>query len=66
MQDLSLVEAMQRIRGMALEKIRSAGIVTEDSVIDLIDSIMNIALGMLQTGQRLFVKNNPITKNYAK
>ena len=66
MKDLSLVEALQRILSMALEKIRSAGIATENALTALVDSIMNIAIDMLKTGQRLFVNNNDITVNYAK
>ncbi len=61
MEDLSLVEAMQRILSLAMAKIRSAGIVTEDVALALVDSIMNIAIDMLQTGQRLFRHNNVIT-----
>lgn len=63
MEDLSLVESMQRILRLAMEKIRSAGIVTEDVALALLDSIMNIAIDMLQTGQRLFRHNNAITAN---
>lgn len=63
MQDLSLVEALQRILSLALEKIRSAGIVTEDVALALVDSIMNIAIDMLQTGQRLFRNNSVIATN---
>ena len=63
MEDLSLVEAMQRILSLAMEKIRSAGIVTEDVALALVDSIMNIAIDMLQTGQRLIRHNNVITAN---
>jgi len=61
MQDLSLVEALQRILSLAMVKIRSAGIVTEDVALALVDSIMNIAIDMLQTGQRLSQHNNVIT-----
>jgi len=60
MKDLSLVEALQRILSLAMKKIRSAGIVTEDVALALVDSIMNIAIDMLQTGQRLF-RNNIVT-----
>ena len=63
MKDLSLVEALQRILSLAMEKIRSAGIVTEDVALALVDSIMNIAIDMLQTGQRLFRNNSVITTN---
>lgn len=66
MQDLSLVEALQRILGMALEEIRSAGITAENTLTALVDSIMNIAVDMLKTGQRLFINNNVISANWAK
>jgi hypothetical protein len=60
MKDLSIFEALQRILSMAMQKIRSAGIVTEDVALALVDSIMNIAIDLLQTGQRLFRHNNAI------
>ncbi len=63
MKDLSLVEALQRILSLAMEKVRSAGIVTEDVALALVDSIMNIAIDMLQTGQRLFQNNIVVTTN---
>jgi hypothetical protein len=63
MKDLSLVEALQRILSLAMKKIRSAGIVTEDVALALVDSIMNIAIDMLQTGQRLFRINIVIAMN---
>ena len=63
MKDLSLVEALQRILSLAMEKVRSAGVVTEDVALALVDSIMNIAIDMLQTGQRLFQNNIVITTN---
>jgi len=66
MKDLSLVEALQRLLSMAMKKIRSASIAIENAVIALVDSIMNIAIDMLKTGQRLFANNNVITANYAK
>jgi hypothetical protein len=63
MKDLSLVEALQRILSLAMKEIRSAGIVTEDVALALVDSIMNIAIDMLQTGQRLFRNNIVIATN---
>ncbi|MFH2122366.1 MAG: transposase [Pseudomonadota bacterium] len=63
MKDLSLFEALQRILGMTMDKIRSAGIVTEDVALAIVDSIMNIAIDMLQTGQRLLRHSNAITAN---
>jgi len=61
MQDLSLVEAFQRLLSLAMEKIRSAGIVAEDVALALVDSVMSIAIDMLQTGQRLYRNNVAIT-----
>jgi hypothetical protein len=63
MRDLSLVEAMQQILSLAMEKIQSAGIVTEDVALALLDSIMGIAIDLLQTGQRLLRHNAAITDN---
>ena len=59
--DLSLVEAMQRLLGLALAKVRAAGIVVEDAVLALVDAIMSVAVDMLQTGKRLTHVNNLIT-----
>lgn len=59
--DLGFMESMQRILSLAMEKIRSAGIVAEDVALALVDSIMNIAIDMLQTGQRLSPYNDSIT-----
>ena len=61
MQDLSLIEALQRLLSLAMEKIRSAGVVIEDVALALVDSVMSIAIDMLQTGQRLYRNNNVIT-----
>ena len=63
MKDLSLVEALQRLLSLAMEKIKSIGIVTEDVALALVDSVMSIAIDMLQTGQRLHLNNNVVTAN---
>lgn len=63
MKDLNLFEALQRILSMAMQKIRSAGIVAEDVALALVNSIMSVAIDMLQTGQRLLRLNNAITVN---
>jgi len=63
MKDLSLVEALQRLLSLAMEKIKSIGIVTEDVALALVDSVMSIAIDMLQTGQRLHLNNNVVTVN---
>ncbi len=54
------------LRGMAMKKIGSAGNAIENAVIALVDSIMNIAIDMLKTGQRLLAKSHDITANYTK
>jgi len=61
MEDLSLVEALQRILSMAIEKMRSTVATTEDLMLSLVDTIMNIAIDMLQTGQRLRCNNVAMT-----
>ena len=63
MEDLSLVEALQRILSLAMEQIRSTGIVAEDVALFLVDSIMSIAIDMVQTGQRLLRSSHAITTN---
>jgi hypothetical protein len=59
--DLSLVEAMQRLLSLALDKVRAAGIIAEDAVLAIIDAVMSFAVDMLQTGRRLAHSNNLIT-----
>lgn len=61
MKDLNLIEALQRILSLAMQQIKSTGIVAEDVALALVDSIMSIAIDMLQTGQRLLRHNNAIT-----
>ena len=61
MKDLSLVEALQRILSLAMEKVRAAGVVTEDVALVRVDSIMAVAIDMLQTGQRVFQNNYDMT-----
>ena len=45
---------------LAMKKIQSIDIVTEDVALALVDSVMSVAIEMLQTGQRLFYNNNVI------
>ncbi len=61
MRDLSLIEALQRILSLAMKKIRSAGVVTEDAILALVDAIMDSALELLQIGQRVIQNKNSIT-----
>jgi len=59
--DPSLAEAMQRLLRLAFAKVREAGIIAEDAIMALIDTVMGFALDMLQTGKRLAQINNLIT-----
>ena len=52
-QDLSLVEAMHRLLRLALDKVRTAGIIAEDAVLAIVDAVMGFAVDMLQTEKRL-------------
>jgi hypothetical protein len=58
-----MVEALQRLLSLAMEKIRSVGIVAEDVILALVDTVMGVAVDMLQSGQRLFQNNNVIVAN---
>jgi len=60
MKDLSMVEALQRLLSLAMEKIRSVGIVAENVILALVDTVMGVAVDMLQSSQRLFQNNNAI------
>ena len=60
--DLSLVEAMQRLLSLALDKVRAAGIIAEDAVLAILDAVMSLAVDMLQTGKRLAHINHLITE----
>jgi hypothetical protein len=64
--DLSLVEAMQRLLGLALNKVRAAGIIAEGAVLALVDAVMSVAVDMLQTGIRLSHINDLITAGWVK
>ena len=61
MEDLSFIDALQRILSLAIAKIRSAGVVAEDIALSLVDSIMSVAVDMIQTGQRLLRNNSIVT-----
>ena len=59
--DLSLIEAMQRLLSLALNKVRAAGIIAEDAVLALVDAVMSVAVDMLQIGKKLSHINNQST-----
>jgi hypothetical protein len=60
-QDLSLVEAMQRLLSLALDKVRAAGVIAENAALAIVDAVMGFAVDMLQTGKRLTHVTNIIT-----
>lgn len=49
MQDLSLLDLIERLLILAMEKLRSAGIVAEDAVLGLVNTVMDVAVAMLQS-----------------
>lgn len=51
----------QRIVRLTMEKIWATTIVAEDLILTLVDSIMDIAVDILQTGQRLLRNSFAIT-----
>jgi hypothetical protein len=60
-QDLGLVEAMQRLLSLALDKVRAVGIIAEDAVLAIVDAVMGFAVDVLQTGKRLSQINSLTT-----
>ncbi len=61
MKDLGLVEALQRILTLTMQKIRSVGVVGKDVALALVDIVMGVAVDMLKTEQRLLRNNLAIT-----
>jgi len=55
-----------RALSLSMEKIKSIGTVTEDVALTLVDSVMSIAIDLLQTGQKLHNNNSEITVQYLK
>jgi len=58
--DLSLIEALQRLLTLALDKVRSSGAFAEGVVIAMIDAIMGAAIEFIQSSKRL-MKNTALT-----
>ena len=61
LQDLSLVEALQRLLSLAIDKIRAAGVIAEDVALAIVDSVMSAAIDFLQKSRRLLPDNNLVT-----
>jgi hypothetical protein len=51
--DLSLIDALQRLLALALDKVHSSGAFAEDVVFAMIDVIMGAAIEFIQTSRRL-------------
>lgn len=58
MKDLSLIDALQRILALALDKVYSSGAFAEHIVITMIDTIMGVAIEFIQSMRRLIGNNN--------
>ena len=61
LQDLDFLSALQRIMTIAIEKIRSAGVIAEDAVLAIADSVMSTAIDLLQTSRRIAAINHDTT-----
>jgi len=57
MKDLSLIEALQRLLALALDKTRSSGDFTEDVIKAIVDAIMGAAIAFIKSGRRLAANN---------
>ncbi|MBM9511804.1 hypothetical protein JWH17_05305 [Desulfobulbus marinus] len=60
MKDLDLVEAMQRILTLAMEKVRDAGVIAEDIVLLMVDTIMSTAVELIESSRRVAGINHNI------
>lgn len=56
--DLSILEALQRIMQLALDKVRQSGEFAEDVIMKLLDAIMTTAIAMLKPPQYGVAENN--------
>jgi len=61
LQDLSLIEALKRLLSLAIEKVRSAGMVAEEVMLALVNSVMETAIDILKNSQKLFTNYCVIT-----
>ncbi|MGI6655224.1 MAG: IS4 family transposase [Desulfobulbus sp.] len=59
--DLSLAEAMERLLSLALDKVRSAGIIAENAIVAIVDAVMGFAIDMLKSGRRVACITNLTT-----
>ena len=43
-----MVDAMQRLISLALDKVRAAGVIAESAVLAIVDAVMDFAVDILQ------------------
>jgi len=58
MKDLSVLDALQRIMKLALDKVRDAGEFAEDIILKILDAVMSVAIDMLKPPPLSVAKNN--------
>lgn len=59
--DLSLLEAMQRLLALAMEKMRSAGIFAEELIMAMVDAIMSAAIAFIESSRKLLANSTLYT-----
>jgi len=57
-EDLSLIDALQRLLVLALDKVRSSGEFAESVVVAMIDAIMGAAIEFIKTSKRISVSTD--------
>lgn len=55
--DLSLIEALQRLLALALDKVRSSGEFAESVIMAMVDAIMESAIDFIQTIKAAHINN---------
>ncbi len=56
--DLSLIDALQRLLALALDRVRSSGEFAEKIIVAMIDVIMGVAIDFIQTSRRIALSSN--------
>ena len=51
---MSLIEALNRILSLAIDKVRATGIATEGVVHTILETVMAAALDLLKKSQKIF------------
>jgi hypothetical protein len=58
LKDLSVLDALQRIMKLALDKVRAAGELAEDVIMKILDAVMSVAIDMLKPPTLLEAESN--------